>query len=137
MDFCIIAREPSKSLLNLEQSEIKSTVITNPIKLGEKIDDKTFVLDIHVMLNDDTRLNLEMQVINRGNWPERSLNYLCRAYDQLKLGEDYSQSKCAIHIGILDFTLFKAYPEFYAHNMMMNVKNHHVSVRSKHLLLRP
>ena len=55
------------ALLNLAQSEIKSTVITNPIKLGEKIDDKTFVLDIHVLLNDDTRLNLEMQVINRGN----------------------------------------------------------------------
>ena len=114
------------ALLNLEQSEIKSTVITNPIKLGEKIDDKTFVLDIHVLLNDDTRLNLEMQVINRGNWPERSLNYLCRAYDQLKPGEDYRQSKCAIHIGILDFTLFDGYPEFYAHNMMMNVKNHHI-----------
>ena len=126
MDFCIIAREPSKSLLNLEQSEIKSTVITNPIKLGEKIDDKTFVLDIHVLLNDDMRLNLEMQVINRGNWPERSLNYLCRAYDQLKPGEDYRQSKCAIHIGILDFTLFDEYPEFYASYKMMNVKNHHV-----------
>ena len=114
------------ALLNLEQSEIKSTVITNPIKLGEKIDDKTFVLDIHVLLNDDTRLNLEMQVINRGNWPERSLNYLCRAYDQLKPGEDYRQSKCAIHIGILDFTLFDEYPEFYASYKMMNVKNHHV-----------
>ncbi len=114
------------ALLNLEQSEIKSTVITNPIKLGEKIDDKTFVLDIHVLLNDDTRLNLEMQVINRGNWPERSLNYLCRAYDQLKPGEDYRQSKCAIHIGILDFTLFDGYPEFYASYKMMNVKNHHV-----------
>ena len=114
------------ALLNLEQSEIKSTVITNPIKLGEQIDDKTFVLDIHVLLNDDTRLNLEMQVINRGNWPERSLNYLCRAYDQLKPGEDYSQSKCAIHIGILDFALFEECPEFYASYKMMNVKNHHV-----------
>ena len=114
------------ALLNLEQSEIKSTVITNPIKLGEQIDDKTFVLDIHVLLNDDTRLNLEMQVINRGNWTERSLNYLCRAYDQLKPGEDYSQSKCAIHIGILDFALFEECPEFYASYKMMNVKNHHV-----------
>ena len=114
------------ALLNLEQSEIKSTVITNPIKLGEKIEDKTFVLDIHVLLNDNTYLNLEMQVVNRENWPERSLNYLCRAYDQLKVGEDYSQSKRAIHIGILDFTPFKKCPEFYAHNMMMNVKNHHV-----------
>lgn len=114
------------ALLNLDQSEIKSTVITNPIKVGEKIDDKMFVLDIHVLLNDDTHLNLEMQVVNRGNWPERSLSYLCRAYDQLKQGEDYRQSKCAIHIGILDFTPFKECPEFYARNMMMNVKNHHI-----------
>lgn len=114
------------SLLNLDQSEIKSTVITNPIKLGEKIEDKTFVLDIHVLLNDNTHLNLEMQVVNRENWPERSLNYLCRAYDQLKVGEDYKQSKRAIHIGILDFTLFDDYPEFYASHKMMNVKNHHI-----------
>ena len=54
------------SLLNLDQSEIKSAVITNPIKLGEQIDDKTFVLDIHVLLNDDTYMNLEMQIRRSG-----------------------------------------------------------------------
>ena len=47
-------------------------------------------------------------------------------------GEDYSEAKCAIHIGILDFTLFKECPEFYASYKMMNVKNHHVLIRSKH-----
>ena len=56
------------SLLHLDQSEIKSTVVTNPIKLGEQISNKTFVLDIHVVLNDDTHLNLELQVVNQGNW---------------------------------------------------------------------
>lgn len=55
-----------------------------------------------MLLNDNTYLTLEMQVVNRENWPERSLNYMCRAYDQLKVGADYSQSKRAIHIGILD-----------------------------------
>ena len=55
------------SLLHLDQSEIKSTVVTNPIKLGEQISNKTFVLDIHVDLNDDTSLNLELQVVNQGN----------------------------------------------------------------------
>lgn len=114
------------SLLNLEQSEIKSTVVTNPIKLGEQIDDKTFVLDIHVLLNDDTHLNLELQLLNQGNWPERSLNYLCRSFDSLQHGEDYIESMRAIHIGILDFTLFEDYPEFYADYRMMNVKNHHI-----------
>ena len=114
------------ALLHLDQSEIKSTVVTNPIKLGARIDNKTFVLDIHVLLNDDTYLNLEMQVVNQGNWPDRSLSYLCRAYDKLKSGEDYSKSKCAVHIGILDFTLFEDCPEFYASYKLMNVKNHHV-----------
>ena len=52
------------SLLHLDQSEIKSTKIKNPIKLGEQIDNKTFVLDIQVDLNNDTNLNLELQVVN-------------------------------------------------------------------------
>ena len=114
------------SLLHLDQGDIRSVEIKNPIKLGEQIDDKTFVLDIEVLLNNDTCLNLEMQVLNEGDWVDRSLSYLCRAYDDLQHGEDYSEAKCAIHIGILDFTLFKECPEFYASYKMMNVKNHHV-----------
>ncbi|MGN0336659.1 MAG: Rpn family recombination-promoting nuclease/putative transposase [Lachnospiraceae bacterium] len=102
------------SLLHLDQGEIRSVEIKNPIKLGEQIDDKTFVLDIEILLNNDTCLNLEMQVLNEGDWVDRSLSYLCRAYDDLQQGEDYSEAKCAIHIGILDFTLFKDVPEFYA-----------------------
>lgn len=41
------------SLLHLEQSEIQSVLVTNPIKPGEQIDSKTFVLDINVLLNDE------------------------------------------------------------------------------------
>ena len=114
------------SLLRLDQVDIRSVEIKNPIKLGEQIDDKTFVLDIEILLNNNTCLNLEMQVLNEGDWVDRSLSYLCRAYDDLQHGEDYSEAKCVIHIGILDFTLFKECPEFYASYKMMNVKNHHV-----------
>lgn len=114
------------SLLRLDQGDIRSVEIKNPIKLGEQIDDKTFVLDIEILLNNNTCLNLEMQVLNEGDWVDRSLSYLCRAYDDLQHGEDYSEAKCAIHIGILDFTLFKECPEFYASYKMINVKNHHV-----------
>ena len=77
------------SLLHLEPQNIKNIYITNPIKLGEQIDSKAFVMDIHVILNDDTLLNLEMQLLNTGNWVERSLSYLCRMYDQLQSGDDY------------------------------------------------
>ena len=80
------------SLLHLEHQNIKNIYITNPIKLGEQIDSKAFVMDIHVILNDDTLLNLEMQLLNTGNWAERSLSYLCRMYDQLQSGDDYAEA---------------------------------------------
>ena len=114
------------ALLHLDQTDIKSVEITNPIILGEQIDNKQFVLDINITLNNDVCLNLELQVINRTNWQDRSLSYLCRMFDQLQRGEDYAESGCAIHIGILDFTLFEEVPEFYACYKMLNVKNHHV-----------
>lgn len=114
------------SLLHLDQSEVSSAVITNPVILGESIADKEFRLDISVTLNTRTLINLEMQVANRLNWPERSVSYLCRSYDQLNHGEEYSEVKPVIHIAFLDYTLFKNYPEFYATYRLQNVKNHHL-----------
>ena len=115
-----------ESLLHLDQDDIESVQITNPIKFGEQISSKTFILDIHIRLNSAVDINLEMQVINEGDWTDRSLSYLCRTYDQLYEGEAYTDTSCAIQIGILDFTLFREMPEFYASYRMINVKNHHI-----------
>lgn len=41
--------------------------------------------------DDNVIINLEMQVINEYNWPERSLTHLCRALDSLNPGEDYQK----------------------------------------------
>ena len=70
--------------------------ITNSIVLGESTNDKTFFLDIRVDLNQNTLINLEMQVINEHNWPERSLSYLCREFDQLSIGQSYELVKPGI-----------------------------------------
>lgn len=114
------------SLLHLQDSDIRSILITNPIVLGESIEDKEFRLDINLILNDNTIINLEMQVINRPNWKTRSTAYLCRSYDQLQHGQDYQESKSVIHISFLDFTLFLECPEFYATYKLINVKNHQI-----------
>ena len=98
-------------------------MIYNPIVLGKYIKDKTFILDIKVLLNDDTIINLEMQLNDYGNWPERSLGYLCRNFDNLNKGDNYINTKAAIHIGFLNFTLFPHTPEFHAIYKMQNVKN--------------
>lgn len=111
------------SLLHLPLEEMVSVEITNPIELGKSFDDKTFFLDIKVLLNSNTVINLEMQVINEHNWPERSLSYLCRSFDSLNRGESYLEVKPAIQISLLDFTLFPDNPEFYATYQLLNVKN--------------
>ena len=103
---------------------MRSVTITNPIVLGDAIDEKTFILDIRALLNDSTILNLEMQVINEHNWADRSLSYLCRDLDQLKHGDDYSQIQPVIQISFLNFTLFPDHPEFFATYKLLNVKNH-------------
>ena len=121
-----VLKELICALLHLKHDEVSSVEITNPIILGETITDKDFMLDIHVSLNNNTNINLEMQVQNLGNWTERSLSYLCRNFDTLNSGDDYKEVTPAIHIGFLDFTLFPEVPEFYATYRMMNVKNHHL-----------
>ncbi len=110
------------AVLHLRPEDVISVEITNPIEPGDDIDDKTFILDINVILNNNTFINLEMQMANEHNWTERSLSYLCRTFDQLYQGEDYAIAKPAIHIGFLNFQPFPDYPEFYAHFKLMNEK---------------
>ena len=112
--------------LKLETEEVQDIVVQNPIELGEAIDDKTFILDIHVLLNDNMIINLEMQVLDLKDWPERSLSYLARSYDNVAKGDEYINVKPVYHIGFLNYTLFPEYPEFFARYRMMNIKNHNV-----------
>ena len=79
------------SLLHLQSDEIKEVYIRNPIQPEEAVDDKEFVLDIEVLFNNDTLINLEMQVLNELNWSERSLAYLCRLFASLYKGQDYER----------------------------------------------
>ncbi|MBR3600473.1 MAG: Rpn family recombination-promoting nuclease/putative transposase [Lachnospiraceae bacterium] len=114
------------ALLRLKPEEIKSVVITNPIVLGETITDKSIVMDIRLVMNNDRNINIEMQVDNLGDWPERSLTYLCKSYDQLKKGDSYIDSMKVIHIGILDFTPEGFPEELYLDYHFVNKKSGHI-----------
>lgn len=111
------------ALLHLDPESL-DVEITNPIELGKSLDNKTFILDICVTINSKTLLNLEMQVINYNNWKERSLSYLCRSFDNVYKGNDYTEVSPVIQISFLDFALFPEAPEFYSTYMMSNIKNH-------------
>lgn len=110
------------SLMHLKPNDVESVVITNPIILGKHINDRTFILDVNVMLNNAQVINLEMQVARQSFWADRSLSYLCGLFNNLGKSDNYSKIKPTCHISILNFTPFPKYPELYAANMMINVK---------------
>lgn len=98
------------ALLDMKMEEIETVKVLNPIREGDVIDDKSVVLDLRIILNNNRIIDIEMQVEDEGNWEERSLTYLSREFDQLQGGESYKSIKQTIHIGILDFTP-KGFPE--------------------------
>ncbi len=114
------------SLLHLSEKDVFSVKIVNPVVMGETVEKKEIRLDINVVLNDHTLINLEMQVANQLNWKKRSVIYLCRSFDQLNRGQDYTEARPAVHIGFLDYTLFRECPEFYASYKLINVKNNNI-----------
>ncbi len=120
------------ALLHLDPESIE-VEITNPIILGKSFENKDMILDINVIINGQTRLNLEMQIVNYHNWKERSLSYLCRSFDNVYKGDDYIKAIPVIQISFLDFDLFPENPEFYATYMMKNIKNDIIYTDKMHL----
>ena len=110
------------SMMHVPLDTIDAVEIDNPIELGKYIEDKDYVLDIKVKLNDNSIINLEMQVADLGNWQNRSLSYLCRTFENVQKGEDYNSVMPVTHIGFLDYDLFPEEKEFYSNNMLQNVK---------------
>ena len=114
------------SLLHMKMGDIQSVIIKNEIILGKHIPNKAFILDIRVLMNDNSIINLEMQVVDQCNWVERSMSYLCRCFDNLAKGDDYINAKPVVQIGLLDYTLFPDALEFYASYYLMNEKSHKI-----------
>ena len=110
------------SLLHLKPSDIESIEVKNPIHYGELPLDKKMILDLSLILNSSEIINLELQVLNEGDWPERSLSYLCRSFNTLNSGEEYIDVMPSHFIGILNFTPFKNAPEFYSTYHLSNDK---------------
>ena len=111
-------------LLGWDISDITSVKVENPIELGKSIREKDFVMDVRAILNGNIVINLEMQVVNEHNWPERSLMYLCRNFDRLQKGEDYSDAYPAYQISITNFQVFADREDFYSTYMLLDIKNH-------------
>ncbi|MBE5859336.1 MAG: Rpn family recombination-promoting nuclease/putative transposase [Butyrivibrio sp.] len=108
------------SVLHLDESEVTDIQVLSenepPIYAGGK----SYRLDIVLTLNNSSHINIEMQV-DRDDWTNRSLAYLCRSYDHINRGQSYGELQPAIHIGFLDFTLFDNHPKFHSTYMLRDI----------------
>lgn len=117
------------ALLSIGIEAITDITILNPIEPGEKITEKECILDIKLELNHSSIINIEIQARYQEFWPERSLTYLCRNFNQLKQSQGYTQIKPCIQIGILNNDLFQANDprhtdDFLSVYRLLNVSNH-------------
>jgi len=95
-------------LLNINYNEIEQFRITNPEILPESMGDKFIKFDINMTINGQ-HVDLEFQVKNEGDYPERSLYSWAREYSSALLeGENYSLLPRTIIISILYFKLLRS-----------------------------
>lgn len=93
-------------VLDIPVEQIMETKLGNTFLRRRFRMQKQGILDVKVYLQDDTRINIEMQLRRQKFWEKRSLYYLSKMYsDVLFVGEGYNKLRRCISIHILDFNL--------------------------------
>ena len=94
------------AILGIPVDSITEFRIVNPEIPPESLGDKFCRLDINMVV-DGQRVNLEVQVADEGDYPERTLYNWAREYSSaLQAGSSYSSLPRVIIISIVDFKMF-------------------------------
>ena len=109
------------SLLNIK---IKNIEIMHDIHLEKDIeDDKLGIIDVRAVINDNSIINIEIQLRNEFNIIERSTFYGSKLVsDQLRKNDLYKDLKPVIVICILDYNFFPF--EEYINDTVMVLNKH-------------
>ena len=87
------------AILGKAPKEVRRTTLVPTALRKESEDDKLGILDVLIELEDETKMNMEMQVSYFDCWTNRVLFYLGKIYTgQIKEGEDYDKLRKCIHV---------------------------------------
>ena len=106
--FCKDNPEITKAFVEALLDEKVSKMIINDDKelLSEKLDLKSGSLDLQVDINDNEKIDVEIQLIERENFAERLLFYFSQLYLRgIKRGDSYLTAKKVVVIAIIDYNL--------------------------------
>jgi predicted transposase/invertase (TIGR01784 family) len=111
------------NLLGISLKSIEEFVITNTETPPDIYGDKFCRLDIMMTVNGQ-RVDLEVQVENEGDYPERCLFHLARVYSgAIPAGGKYKELPRAIIISIINFKQFEC-AEFHSEYQLLEVSRH-------------
>ena len=110
------------SLLSKKVEEITSVEVLNPIDYSQRISSKEIILDVNARVNEDTLVNVEVQVRRYETWHLRSLYYAARMAAQSSPGKTYAELPIIRQFSILDYTFDKDDPEFFSEYELRNKK---------------
>lgn len=112
------------ALLGIKFENIERFNITNPEISPEELGKKFCRLDINMMVNGQ-KVDLEVQVSDEGNYPERSLFYWAREFSTgIDEGDDYALLPRTIVISILGFNQFPNPDKFHSEFQALEVTTH-------------
>lgn len=95
------------TVLEINPSEITEVEILDNEVVPDILISKFSRLDLRITINRTTSVNIEIQVLNYGNYKERTLFYWAKMYTgELQKKEDYLNLKNTIAINVIDFNLF-------------------------------
>jgi predicted transposase/invertase (TIGR01784 family) len=111
------------AILGISADSISEFIITNPEIPPESLGNKFCRVDIN-MIVDGRRVNLEVQVADEDDYPERSLYHWAREYSSsLAAGQNYSELPRVVIISIVDFYLFDC-EEYHSEFRPLEVNRH-------------
>ena len=102
------------AVLGIKDTDIKKTVLlnTNLPKIHE--DEKQGILDVRLTMNNNTEIDIEIQVAYMKAWADRSTFYVSKMLvEQVGINKKYSNIKKCIGINILDFDYIKDTQRFH------------------------
>ena len=102
------------AVLNIKDTDIQSTVLMNTNLPRVHEDDKQSILDVRLTMNNNTEINIEIQLAYMSSWADRSTFYLSKMLvEQVGVNKSYSNLKKCVGISILDFNYIKNTQRFH------------------------
>lgn len=93
-------------ILGIPLEQIRSLRMSNPFLWKRRSRHKLGILDVLLVLNDNRKINIELQVKVVKYWDKRAIFYISKMFtEDLLAGEDYTRLKKCIGISILDFNV--------------------------------